>query len=110
MRIELARGERQQRCWDADPDGAVDRQCGGGKVTRNAFRQESQASQVQKREGQPVKRLDSRHGGELGGLRHDRPAHASGSGGEHRGARRADTIEQWAANEEEHDDLGRDRQ
>jgi hypothetical protein len=24
MRIELARGERQQRCWDADADGAVD--------------------------------------------------------------------------------------
>ena len=32
------------------------------------------------------------------------------SGGEHRGARRAETIEQRAANQEEHNDLGRDRQ
>jgi hypothetical protein len=49
MRIELARGERQQRCWEANADGAVDRQCGGGKVMRNAFGKEAKAGQGSKK-------------------------------------------------------------
>jgi hypothetical protein len=89
---------------------AVERQCRRRKVPWNTFRQQPHAGQVQEREGQPVQRLYRRKRREPGGLGQHRPAHDPGSSGEYRGARWAKTVEQGAADKEEHHHLGRDRQ